>query len=175
MKKFLKVSALAVVLGLGLSACMNVSPKHSGDVPVTDGSGLTSYGLGENGEIIQDPNFGFVNGKPTGQTYFFPFDSHVISKEYDANLNAQAKYLVDHRDVKILLAGHTDERGSREYNIALGERRSQSVKQVLQADGVDASQIKTVSYGEEKPLVSGHTEEDYRQNRRVELSYENLP
>jgi peptidoglycan-associated lipoprotein len=82
-----------------------------------------------------------------------------------------ANYLLDHPEASVTLSGHTDERGSREYNIALGERRAESVKRLLLARGVSAQQVNVVSYGEEKPAVAGHGEEAWSKNRRVAFNY----
>lgn len=105
------------------------------------------------------------------QTVFFKFDNSEIQPEYQAMLEAHAAYLRDHPSVKVIVEGHADERGTPEYNIALGERRATAVAQYLQALGVPASQLSIVSYGEEKPLVLGHTDADYAKNRRAVLVY----
>ena len=105
------------------------------------------------------------------QTIFFKFDNSEIQPEYQAVLEAHAAYLRDHPSIKVIVEGHADERGTPEYNIALGERRATAVAQYLQALGVPASQLSIVSYGEEKPLVLGHTDADYAKNRRAVLVY----
>jgi peptidoglycan-associated lipoprotein len=86
-------------------------------------------------------------------------------------LSAHARYLASDPNLSIRLEGHTDERGSREYNIGLGENRAQSVRQILLLQGVSAAQLSTVSYGEERPAAFGSDEESYGLNRRVELVY----
>ena len=86
-------------------------------------------------------------------------------------LAAHARYLVENPSRRVRLEGHADERGSREYNIGLGERRAQSVRRVLMLQGADGGQIVTVSFGEERPAAFGNTEEAWAQNRRVELVY----
>jgi peptidoglycan-associated lipoprotein len=105
------------------------------------------------------------------QTVYFKFDTSEIQADYQAMLEAHAEYLSNSSDVKVIVEGHADERGTPEYNIALGERRANAVAQYLQALGVSASQISIVSYGEEKPLVLGHTDADYAKNRRAVLVY----
>jgi peptidoglycan-associated lipoprotein len=101
---------------------------------------------------------------------FFDFDKFDIKAEYRDMLDAHAAYLVN-SGAKVVLEGHADERGTREYNLALGELRAKQVAAYLQVKGVSASQIDVVSYGEEKPLSIGKTEAEYSQNRRVEFVY----
>lgn len=103
---------------------------------------------------------------------FFDFDSAEIKSEYQELLLAHAQYLLSYPDTRIRLEGHTDERGSREYNLALGEARSKSVRRLLLLQGVVDSNINVVSFGEELPMDLGHDEDAWKQNRRVELVYE---
>ncbi|CAM2883463.1 peptidoglycan-associated lipoprotein Pal [Vibrio rarus] len=104
-------------------------------------------------------------------TLYFAYDNSNISSEYEEMLSAHAKFLSENPDVKVSIEGHADERGTPEYNIALGERRANAVSNYLQASGVQADQITIVSYGEEKPLQLGQTEEAYAKNRRAVLVY----
>ncbi len=101
----------------------------------------------------------------------FAFDSSAIDDENRAIIEAHAKYLVANKNVKLVLEGHTDERGTREYNLALGERRAKAVERMMKVLGVSSDRIKTVSYGEEKPIAMGHDEAAWAQNRRVEIIY----
>ncbi|WP_299014484.1 peptidoglycan-associated lipoprotein Pal [uncultured Photobacterium sp.] len=105
------------------------------------------------------------------QTVYFKFDNAEIQPDYQEMLTAHADYLRDNSVVNVIVEGHADERGTPEYNIALGERRANAVAKYLQALGVSASQISIVSYGEEKPLVLGHSAADYAKNRRSVLVY----
>ncbi|MGR6833726.1 peptidoglycan-associated lipoprotein Pal [Aliivibrio wodanis] len=105
------------------------------------------------------------------QTVYFAFDNSTISSEYQDMLAAHAAFLSADPAIKVTVEGHADERGTPEYNIALGERRAKAVSKYLQALGVSADQISIVSYGEEKPLVLGQTAEDYAKNRRAVLVY----
>jgi peptidoglycan-associated lipoprotein len=107
------------------------------------------------------------------RTIYFDFDSSEIKPEFTELVSAHAHYLASNASIRIRLEGNTDERGSREYNIGLGERRAQAVRRALMLQGVSESQITTVSYGEERPAVTGHTEEAWARNRRVELVYLN--
>ncbi len=97
----------------------------------------------------------------------FGYDSYSVDDEAKKILDVQAAWLINNPEIKITIEGHTDERGTREYNIALGERRANSVKQYLTAHGVAATRIKTVSYGKEKPAFLGITDEIFSKNRRA--------
>lgn len=101
----------------------------------------------------------------------FDFDQAGLRPEHQAVLNAHAEYLLSNPDVKITLEGHADERGTREYNLALGERRAMSVEDALLLQGVSREQLRTTSLGEEDPVVYGQNERSYQKNRRVELKY----
>jgi peptidoglycan-associated lipoprotein len=100
---------------------------------------------------------------------YFDFDSSEIRSQDDAIVAAHAAYLVKYPTARVRLEGHTDERGSREYNIGLGERRAQTVRKALMLQGVADGQITTVSYGEERPVAEGSDDAAWAQNRRVEL------
>jgi peptidoglycan-associated lipoprotein len=102
---------------------------------------------------------------------YFEYDSSNILAEDQDLLNSHAMYLSANPGQSVTLEGHADERGSREYNIGLGDRRVQSVRRVLELQGVSPQQISTVSYGEEKPAVEGHSDTAWRMNRRVEIVY----
>jgi peptidoglycan-associated lipoprotein len=101
----------------------------------------------------------------------FAFDSSTIDDEARAIIEAHASHLVANSQLKVTLEGNCDERGTREYNLALGERRAQAVERMMKVLGVAVSRIKTVSYGEEKPLCQEHDESCWRQNRRAEIGY----
>jgi peptidoglycan-associated lipoprotein len=103
---------------------------------------------------------------------YFNFDQSDILPEFNDMLTAHAQYLTTNPGASVRLEGHADETGSREYNIGLGERRAQAVRRILMLQGASASQLTTVSYGEERPAALGSDEESYSLNRRVELVYE---
>lgn len=105
------------------------------------------------------------------QTIYFAFDNASIAGDYEEILAAHAAYLSQNPAMKVTIEGHADERGTPEYNIALGERRAQAVSSYIQALGVQADQISIVSYGEEKPLLLGQGEDVYAKNRRAVLVY----
>jgi peptidoglycan-associated lipoprotein len=110
---------------------------------------------------------------PATRIIYFDYDKSDIRPEYNQLLTEHARAMTRNASIKVRLEGHTDERGSREYNIGLGERRAQAVRRALLLQGVAEAQLGTVSYGEEKPAVAGSVEEAWAKNRRVELVYLN--
>lgn len=105
----------------------------------------------------------------------FDYDSSELSNEDYQTLQAHAQFLKANLNSKVALMGHTDERGTREYNMALGERRAKSVQSYLITNGVSSNQLEAVSYGKEMPIDAGHNEAAWKENRRVELNYEAVP
>ena len=105
----------------------------------------------------------------------FDYDSSEPSSEDYQTLQGHAQFLVANANSRVALTGHTDERGTREYNMALGERRAKAVQSFLLTNGVQPQQLEAVSYGKEMPVNPGHTEEAWKENRRVELNYEAVP
>lgn len=101
----------------------------------------------------------------------FAYDSYEVEPRYQAIVSAHARYLAAHPEQNAVLEGHADERGSPEYNIALGEQRARAISRMMALQGANAGQIQVVSFGEEKPAESGHDEWSWQQNRRVEISY----
>ncbi len=113
-----------------------------------------------------------VNSVLAEKVIYFEYDSDQISVDYQALIVHHGKYLAANPDMTVRLEGHADERGSREYNVALANRRAQAVRRLVLFQGVAADQVTVISYGEEKPVALGHDEESWRINRRVELVYE---
>ena len=106
------------------------------------------------------------------RSVYFDFDSTSVKDEFKPLVSAHAKYLNDNRGRRVVIQGNTDERGSREYNLALGQRRSDSVKKMMLLLGVGDKQIETVSFGEEKPRATGSDEGSYAENRRSDIVYD---
>ncbi len=102
---------------------------------------------------------------------YFDFDSYVVKAEAQPQIEAHARFLKASSARKVQIEGHTDERGGREYNLALGQKRAEAVRRSLSLLGVSDAQMEAVSYGKEKPAAEGHSEDAYAQNRRAELSY----
>jgi peptidoglycan-associated lipoprotein len=118
------------------------------------------------------PEFSDPNNPLSRSTIYFIYDSSEVQPDFIPVINAHAQYLVAHPNQKLTLEGHADERGSPEYNIALGDQRAKAVAGMLKAQGVSDGQLNLVSYGEEKPAVTGSDESAYERNRRCELSYQ---
>ncbi|MCE3025640.1 MULTISPECIES: peptidoglycan-associated lipoprotein Pal [Salinicola] len=161
---------LAVALSLAVVAgCSSSGGTQEGNMDGTSGNmsgqGMTS-GQGANGSQMNANQ-----QRPSVDTIYFAFDSDEIRPEFESVLRGHAQYLMANPSVNVTLEGYADERGTREYNLGLGERRAQSVEQYLTVQGVSPSQISIVSYGEERPAVQGHTEEAYAKNRRVVFDY----
>lgn len=166
---------LAVLL---LSACSNQTipdpdPQESvfgsgmDDQSGSSTGGMDDQGFGE-GEFFEDE---FAD--ELTMVIYFDFDQSELRAEYGDLLQRHANKLINDRRAQVRLEGHADERGSREYNIGLGERRAQSVRRMLMIQGAAADQISTVSFGEERPAAFGSDEESYQLNRRVEIKYVN--
>ena len=107
------------------------------------------------------------------RSVYYAFDVDAVPEADKPMLQAHAKYLSEHPNRKVELSGNADERGSNEYNLALGQRRADGVKKLLELGGAQASQLTTVSYGEEKPKATGHDEASWSQNRRTDINYLN--
>jgi peptidoglycan-associated lipoprotein len=105
------------------------------------------------------------------RSVYYPFDVYVVQDADKPIVQAHAQYLRDHENRKVRLEGNCDERGSTEYNLALGQRRADGVRKMLMLGGVQDGQIETISYGEEKPRATGHDESAWAQNRRTDLNY----
>ncbi len=138
-------------------------------------SGVDDSGTGQGGATGGDTLGGNALGGPAAsqenRIIYFEFDRFDIKPEYNAILQAHARYLASNPASRVRLEGHADERGSREYNIGLGEKRAQSVRNVLLLQGGASGQIVTVSFGEERPAVIGSDDEAWSLNRRVEIVY----
>ena len=118
------------------------------------------------------PEFSDPNNPLSRSTIYFMLDSSEVQPDFIQVINAHAQYLVAHPNQKLTLEGHADERGSPEYNIALGDQRAKAVAGMMKAQGVSDGQLTLISYGEEKPAVMGSDESSYERNRRAELSYQ---
>ncbi len=193
--KFSRTWLAAGLLALFLSACATSQNEVLEDGPPEDGTGATT-GMVDDGSVsgvetsgLSDDDTGMgtaiadesqmtplerleqVDGELSSRTIYFEYDSAKLSDESIALLETHGNFIAGSSSVNVRLEGHADERGSREYNIALGDRRAQSVRRVLLFQGAAVDQVDTVSYGEEQPAVEGHDESAWSQNRRVELIY----
>lgn len=172
---YYKLFALAAISFLlaGCPSSPNVPDPEPTDTTYGDeADGASTDGMSDgpfgDGEFIEDPSAGEL-----AMVIYFDFDSSEVRAEDQDVVSRHAMQLGENPDARVRLEGHADERGSREYNIGLGERRAQAVRQMLMIQGVSAAQISTVSFGEERAVAFGSSEDDYAQNRRVEFKYTN--
>ena len=186
----MKNGMFALVMALLISGCtQGVQPdsEAGADAGVAEGdeygSGATVGTIGEGGALAGSALEGMTISYEKNaindpgnvlsiKTIYFAFDSSELSEDDVEVIKHHGKYLAVNSDATLRLEGHTDERGTREYNIALADRRAQSVKKLLLFQGASSSQITIISYGEEKPAALGHDEESWKLNRRAELVYE---
>jgi peptidoglycan-associated lipoprotein len=177
MRKWIIAAAL-VVLAAGCSSTPEKTETPIDEKPVTPAAtttpGATTSGATTSGvtgtalpTLHKDPN----NILSKQRSVYFDYDQFVIKDQYRPMIEAHAKYLQSNRGLKITIQGNTDERGTREYNIALGQKRADAVKQTLVLLGVQEAQIETVSFGKEKPRREGHDEASWAENRRADIVY----
>ena len=168
---FSKIAVLAV-LSSAVAITTGCATKRTTSEVVVAPLGIPGGQVGYNGAVIVDNSSAVITGAENLQAVvYFGFDSSEITSQAASVLNQHAGLLSSNPAAGVVIAGHTDERGSREYNIALGERRAQSARNYLAAQGIAANNIRVISYGEERPAAAGNTEDAYAQNRRAELSY----
>ena len=183
----MSASKLGKVVVIGLSAAViagcSTTGSETGSSSVSENGSSTSdsdqaFGAGEDGSLTS-----VIVGDGTGSAsidsligvetvFYFDFDKSVVRPESREALAKHAAYLVANPDARLVLEGHADERGTREYNMALGERRAKAISRYLTIQGVSISQVETVSFGEEVPVAFGHQDDAWQLNRRVEARYE---
>jgi len=177
MRKWI-MAAIAIV---ALAGCASKGTQEA--APVEDKGGTTAT---TPGATTSGAGGTVVGGTPAGgqpahrdpanvlsqkRSIYFDFDEYVVKDQYRAVVEAHAKYLQGNRTLRVTLQGNTDERGTREYNIALGQRRADAVKKLMLLLGATDVQIETVSFGKEKPRREGHDETSWAENRRVDIVY----
>ncbi len=173
----MKKLALYLVIALAAAACASKETKTEADVTDKSTGTPTASGSGTQGRVTPTQPTQGVTGNELTQgilakrSVYFDFDSNAVKDEYRGLVQAHSKYMTDHRDTRIRIEGNCDERGSREYNLALGQRRAEAVKKVMTVLGVSDGRVETVSYGEEKPVAQGHDEAAWAQNRRADIKY----
>jgi peptidoglycan-associated lipoprotein len=184
MKKLL-LAAMALAI---LAACSSTPTKEQDGAAVVDLGGTTAAQPATTttppaatGPTTAPLASSSVSGNPlkdpsnilSKRSVFFELDSNIVKDEFKPLVSAHARYLQQNRGMKMTVQGNADERGSREYNLALGQRRADAVKQVMQLLGAQSDQIETISYGEEKPRATGHDEASHAENRRADIVYPN--
>jgi peptidoglycan-associated lipoprotein len=183
MQNSVRIWAAAVCSALLILGCSSHKPKPTtaaspgSTVPTDQSQTAGADTSGAYGTAVANGTGAGVEGPQAGllknRVIYFDFDSSEIRGDYTSVIAAHAKYLASNASIRVRIEGNTDERGSREYNIGLGERRAQAVRRALLLQGVAESQITTVSYGEERPAITGHSEEAWAKNRRAEIVYLN--
>lgn len=175
--QFKRVS-IALTIAALMAGCS--SGVKLDDVPVEDKGASSTMGGANSGSTGQSgvapvdlTQSGRDAGGPAGvaRIVYFDFDSFVVKPEYQTVLEGHARYLKASPARKVMIEGHTDERGGREYNLALGQKRAEAVRRSMALLGVSDAQMEAVSFGKEKPAAQGHSESAFAQNRRAELSY----
>jgi peptidoglycan-associated lipoprotein len=188
MNKYVKLGLLSV-LSISLAACTDAPVDDAAKSTVIDGNGGGMGGYGANGSmnsgslgamdlnslgalaaLEDDKNYAVGGVEPT---VYFGLDSFGVDAQGSNIVAHYARYMNSNPRLMVSLEGHCDERGSSDYNMALGERRSKAVRDALVMAGVQASRVKVVSFGEEKPAMEGHDEMAWAKNRRVELKFPN--
>lgn len=163
----LSVAALMAGCSSGVKLDENATAGGANGGANTSGSASGVAGVDLTGSQID------ADGGPkgVGRVVYFDFDSFIVKSDAQGLVDANARFIKADASRKVTVEGHTDERGGREYNLALGQKRAEAVRRSLNLLGVSDSQVEAVSFGEEKPAVSGSNESAYSQNRRAEISY----
>jgi len=178
---------LALAASAILAACSSTPTKEQEGAAVEDRSGASASSQQQKpstqstGPTSKPLDSSSMSGNPlkdpsnilSKRSIYFELDSNVVKEEFKPVVAAHARYLQQNRGVKMTVQGNADERGSREYNLALGQRRADAVKQAMQLLGAQPDQIESVSFGEEKPKATGHDEASWAENRRADLAYPN--
>jgi len=166
---------LAVAVAVAMAGCSSVKLD---DVPVVDKSATAVPGGPGGGTksqvapVVTDTAAGTAAGPANvARLVYFDYDSYVIKPEFQSLIEAHARFLKANNGRRVNIEGHTDERGGREYNLALGQRRSEAVRRALGLLGVPDSQVEAVSFGKEKPVAMGSDEASWAKNRRAEIVY----
>jgi peptidoglycan-associated lipoprotein len=174
MRSSLKKLTVLVIPAFILSGCESVDSlsKEEGGLSPEEMAAMDAKAHGAadsagfRGGSLNDPS-----SPLSTRVIYFEYDSDQIKPEFQTAVEAHAAYLASHPNTAMRLEGHADERGSREYNLALGERRAMAIRRQLNVLGGNTGQMQTVSYGEERPASEGHDEGAYSMNRRVEIVY----
>ena len=176
MRKAVSLTLIAASILL-LGACSS-TPKLSDKAPVEDRSDISSAGTGQvNPRTVSTVNAGATDplNDPQGvlakRSIYFDTDSYIVQGEFQPVVEAHSRYLVKNSARKIIIQGNTDERGGREYNLALGQKRAEAVRKSLSLLGVPESQMEAVSLGKEKPKAVGSDEASWAENRRADIVY----
>lgn len=168
------ITLTAALVGCSSGVKLNEVPVEN-RTPVTTAPG-TGDAAGVSGRVVAPVQIGATDPSLAGppgaaRVIYFDYDSFVIKPEFQATVEAHARFLSANKARKLVIEGNTDERGGREYNLALGQKRAEAVRRALGLLGATDAQIEAVSFGEEKPAAAGTDEESYSKNRRAEFNY----
>ena len=176
-KRYFMLAAMAlslVLAGCGSDVKLDQPAEGSSTAAGAGAGGAQGQGAGQSSvtQVQADASAADKAG-PVGvaKVIYFDYDSYTVKPDYQSVVDQHARFLQSRPNARLVLEGNTDQRGSREYNLALGQKRAEAVRRALTLVGASDAQIEAVSFGEEKPAVAGSTEEAYSQNRRVELRY----
>ena len=175
MKRYLMVAALAAVLA-GCGSNVKLDPPIQGSDTTSTGAGTGADAQGAGQSTVTQVQAGASGADAAGpagveRVIYFDYDSFSVKPEYQGLVDQHARFLQANKNRTVSLEGNTDERGSREYNLALGQKRAEAVRRAMTLVGASDVQIEAVSFGEEKPAVQGSSEDAYAKNRRVEIRY----
>jgi peptidoglycan-associated lipoprotein len=168
----MKKLSLSIFLISMLAACASDKPAEVATAPATPAeTPAAAPATAQAAAPVATDELNDVNSILSKRSAFFDFDKSVVKSEDKAMVEAHGKYLGEHGDHSVVVQGNTDERGSSEYNLALGNRRAAAVKKMLVVSGAKAAQVSTISFGEEKPRATEHNEAAWSQNRRADIVY----
>ena len=180
MNRLVLPTMIAAALTFGLSACSSTGTPKAEVQPATPAktapSGpATSGATGQNVTGSQAPTYTDERMNPSSPLYhpsvYFAFDRYNVEDQYRPMLQANSSFMLLHPALKVVVQGNTDARGSREYNLALGQRRAEAVVKVMELMGVPGARLEAISFGKEKPRALGDSEKDYAENRRADIVY----
>ena len=166
--------ALIVSSAVLLAACSSTKLDDKANAPVQNGasnSGADTRAVNTVDTGSTDP-LNDPQGVLAKRSVYFDYDSYTVKPEYRTVIENHAKYLVAHKDRKVIIQGNTDDRGGAEYNLALGQKRAEAVRKALVLLGVSDAQVEAVSFGKEKPKALGQDEASYAENRRADIAYQ---
>ena len=176
----MKKAILYILVAIAAAACASKETSDTGPAVSDRSTAVPSPNASSGGSTTQQqrptqPIAGNPLTDPNNplskRSVYFDYDSNAVKDEYRNVVTAHSRYMADKRDSRIRIEGNCDERGSREYNLALGQRRAEAVKKLITVLGVADGRIETTSYGEEKPVAPGHDESAWAQNRRADIKY----
>jgi peptidoglycan-associated lipoprotein len=180
LQRLVRAALAGAAFALAVAGCSSVNLDEQKPAPIVDASGGSKPATGPDTRAVVPVDAGASRGldpfnDPNSPLYkksvYFDFDSFTVKSEYQSVVEAHGKYLASNKTRRIVVEGNTDERGGREYNLALGQKRAEAVKQRLMLLGATEAQIETVSFGKEKPKAVGSNEEAWAQNRRADIVY----